>query len=185
MDILKERKTIIGIGLILAFIFLILTISTYYSYQHDIKQQERLDPKNLENMTINEIQQYIEEKRTEEITLKAYYLLPFSAFLGLIVGIIVFYIMSDKIIEQKNIAKKNTKIILKFLNHNERKIIETLLENEGRLRQYEISHIHGLNKVQTHRIIQSLEEKGIIEKEKLGKINNIKLNKELYEVLKE
>ena len=80
--------------------------------------------------------------------------------------------------------KKNSKIILNFLTTQERKVIETLLENDGKVQQYELSHLPNLNKVKTHRILINLEQKGIIHKEKLGKINKIILNKELYNVLK-
>ena len=64
-------------------------------------------------------------------------------------------------------------------------MIETLLENGGKVQQYELSRLPNLNKVKTHRILLNLEQKRIIHKEKLGKINKIVLDKELYDVLKD
>ena len=58
------------------------------------------------------------------------------------------------------------------------------MENNGKVQQYELSRLPDLNKLKTHRILLNLEQKGIIRKEKLGKINKIVLDKELYEVLK-
>ena len=70
-----------------------------------------------------------------------------------------------------------------FLNSDEKKVIEMLLENNGKVPQYELSHLPNLNKLKTHRILLNLELKGIIHKERIGKINKIILNKELFEVL--
>ena len=120
----------------------------------------------------------------KDLTVISRSVLSIIAFIGLLVGTIVYYIMSDKVIRQEVSLGKNSKIILNFLTGQERKVIETLLENEGRVQQYELSHLPNLNKLKTHRILVNLEQKGIIHKEKLGKINKIVLNKELYNVLK-
>ena len=180
----NNRKIIIGLGIIISFALLIFSISLYYSYQHDLRQKNRLDSKDIEKMNLTEIKDYFDSRREAEPTLHGFYLLPFIAFIGLLVGIVVYYIMSDTVIKQEKSLEKNTKIILKFLTPQERKVIETLIENHGKLQQYELSHLPGLNKLKTHRILVNLEQKGIIQKERLGKINKIVLNKELYEVLK-
>ncbi len=179
-----NRKIILGVGIIISFALLTLSISTYYNYQHDIRQESRLDPDAIDDMTIEEIKQFMIENRDAQPILHCFYLLPFIAFIGLLVGTVVYYIMSDKVIQQEQSLKKNTKIILNFLSGQEKKVIETLMKNEGTVQQYELSHLPNLNKVKTHRILINLEQKGVIHKEKLGKINKIVLNKELYEVLK-
>ncbi len=180
----NNRGIILGILIIVSFALLIFSISLYLNYQHEIRQESRLNPESLDNMTVSEIKEFLEEKRSTESAFKCFYFLPFIAFVGLLVGTVVFYIMSDKVIHQRHSLQKNAKIILNFLNPHEKKVIETLIENEGKARQYELSHLPGLNKVKTHRILLNLEQKGIIHKEKLGKINKIVLDKELYEVLK-
>ena len=45
--------------------------------------------------------------------------------------------------------------------------------------------MEGFTKVKAHRIIESLVQKGILEKEKLGKMRQLHLNKDLYEILKD
>jgi len=180
-----NRRVILGVGIIISFALLIISISLYYNYQHDLRQESKLSPESVESMSNEEIVSFLEERRVTEPTFHSFYLLPFIAFIGLLVGTIVYYIMSDKVIQQEASLEKNTKIILKFLTGQERKVIETLLDNEGRVQQYELSHLPNLNKLKTHRILVNLEQKGIIYKEKLGKINKIVLNKELYNVLKE
>ncbi len=180
-----NRKVILGVGIIISFSLLIFSISMYFNYQHDQREESRLDHDAIDNMTSEEIKDFLTERRDSQPTFRSFYLFPFIAFIGLLVGTVVYYIMSDKVIQQEQSLKKNTKIILNFLSREEKKVIETLLENDGKVQQYELSHLPNLNKVKTHRILFNLEQKGVISKERLGKINKIVLNKELYEVLKE
>jgi hypothetical protein len=48
----------------------------------------------------------------------------------------------------------------------------------------EITYMEGFTKVKSHRIIEGLVQKGILFKEKMGKMRLIKMNKEFYEILK-
>lgn len=185
MAVKNNRKIILGLGIIISFALLIMSISLYFDYQHNSRQESKLTSGSVEDMSNEEIQKFLEQRRTTEATFHCFYLFPFIAFIGLLLGTIVYYIMSDKVIQQEQSLKKNTKIILNFLTGQERKVIETLLDNEGKVQQYELSHLPNLNKLKTHRILINLEQKGIIHKEKLGKINKIVLHKELFEVLKE
>lgn len=184
MDMNNNRKIILGVGIIISFALLIISISLYYNYQHDVRQESRLNSEAIEDMSNDEIKDFLELRRNTEPTFHSFYLLPFIAFIGLLIGTLVYYIMSDKIIQKEQSLQKNTKVILNFLTNQEKKVIEILLENNGKVQQYEISHLPNLNKLKTHRILLNLEQKGIIHKEKLGKINKIVLNKELYNVLK-
>ncbi len=179
-----NRKLILGIGIIISFALLIMSISIYFNFQHDLREQSRLDPNTIDNMTTEQIKEFIIEQRDMQPVFHSYYLLPFIGFIGLLVGTVVFYIMSDKVVQQGQTLKSNTKVILNFLTPPERKVIETLLENGGKVQQYELSHLPNLNKVKTHRILLNLEQKKIIHKEKLGKINKIVLDKELFDALK-
>jgi len=110
--------------------------------------------------------------------------LPITGFLGMLAGAIIFYFMANRVNKNINTQKKNTRIILNFLSPSEKKVIETLMSNNGQAFQYELNRITGLSRVKTHRILENLEAKGIITKEKYGKINKVILNKELFEVLK-
>ena len=181
----SNRNVIFGVAILISFALLIMSISLYFNFRHEEMQKDRLSPEDIDSMAKEELKAFIEERRESETVFHSYYLLPFMSFVGILVGSVVYYIMSDKIMMKDYALRKNTRIILKFLGPAERKVVNTLLDNEGKLQQYELSHLPNMNKVRTHRILQSLEEKGIIHKEKLGKINKIVLDKELYEVLKE
>ncbi|MBC8500228.1 MAG: winged helix-turn-helix transcriptional regulator [DPANN group archaeon] len=83
--------------------------------------------------------------------------------------------------EAKEINNKN--VILKFLNPNERKILEKLIENKGTVLQSEISRIEGMTKLKTHRAVKDLERKGIINTESHGKTNRIILTKDIKDII--
>jgi predicted nucleotidyltransferase component of viral defense system len=57
----------------------------------------------------------------------------------------------------------------------ERKIIEFLMKNNNSCTQYELTKIEGMTKLKVHRGLEKLEQKSVISKEKLGKINKIYL----------
>ena len=81
----------------------------------------------------------------------------------------------------KEIDDKN--IILKFLNPSERKVVERLVENRGKVLQSEISRMQGMTKLKTHRAVKDLERKGIIVTESYGKTNRIILSKDIKELM--
>jgi uncharacterized membrane protein len=189
-----NRNILLGILIIVAFVMLIVTVSMYFQYERD-QRRSSSDYPDFTNNTSEEIMEVLEERRltsTKQATTPTSFMIPLFSFAGLIVGAAVYYIMSEKtekqekvIVKTRRAAKKNTKIILKFLTHQERKVVEKLMENKGKIRQYELSYLPDLGKVRTHRILKNLQTKGVITRERFGKVNKIALNKELYEVLKE
>lgn len=74
-------------------------------------------------------------------------------------------------------------IILKFLNGNQKKVLEKLIEKNGVALQSEISRMEGMTTLKTHRAIKDLEKKGIIKTESHGKTNRIILTKDIKGVL--
>ncbi len=185
MNIKDNRKIILGIGIIVLFALLIITITMHLSSQEIEREKGHLTESLINEMSKDQIINYMEARQQDHSESNNTYLIPLLAFMGLLIGTIVFYIMSDKVIKQEQSLKKNTKIILDFLTGQEKTVIEKLMDNNGEVQQYELSHLPNLNKLRTHRILISLEQKGIIKKEKIGKINKIVLNKELFDVLKE
>ena len=102
---------------------------------------------------------------------------------GLAIGAFSFYLFGRQVREQKEIVKKNTKVLLDFLDFDEKKIIEKLLEENGKARQYELTHLTQLSKVRAHRAIKKLSSKNVVEVEKIGKVNTIKLKEEIKQGL--
>jgi DNA-binding MarR family transcriptional regulator len=86
----------------------------------------------------------------------------------------------DKI-PYKEIENKN--IVLKFLNPSERKVIEALIEKNGKILQSEITRMKGMTKLKTHRAVRDLEKKGIITRESYGKTYRVILSEDVKGIL--
>jgi hypothetical protein len=65
--------------------------------------------------------------------------------------------------------------VSKTLTDNERKVIEVLKTHEGKYLQKYIKSETGLSRLQTHRIVARLSERGIISLEKTGNTNQVYL----------
>jgi len=65
--------------------------------------------------------------------------------------------------------------VSKTLTNNERKIINVLQAHEGKYLQKYIKSETGLSRLQTHRIIARLSERGIVSLEKTGNTNQVYL----------
>lgn len=153
----EEKKQLSAILLILGFAAIVLIGTHYYT--------------NPESNTIGWLYMYHFE------------FMVLIGLGGLAIGAFSFYLFGRQAREQKEITKKNTKVLLDFLDFDEKKIIEKLLEENGKARQYELIHLTQLNKVRAHRAIKKLSAKGVVEVEKIGKVNTIKLKEEIKQGL--
>ena len=106
------------------------------------------------------------------------------AILGVMFGSLTQIMTSRKIETSYKKFDQLKDFYLKSLQKNELRIITYLIQNNGLSTQYELTKLEGLNKLKTSRIIVDLENKGLIEKRKIGKINKIFLNSNLYKILK-
>ena len=91
-----------------------------------------------------------------------WFILP--ALIILIVGILVY----------REVSKKS-KLILSVLNENERRVVEII--KGGVVDQRKIVKLSGFSKAKVSRIIQSLESRGIVKVERIGRRNKVTLKK--------
>lgn len=103
--------------------------------------------------------------------------IPFIASIGLFIGTMVYYMFSPKF--DKKIDKNS---LLNFLDGDERKVFRVMLDKKG-INQAELVRETNLSKVKVSRILKRFENKGLIEKISVGKINIIKLNKGISELI--
>jgi uncharacterized membrane protein len=108
-------------------------------------------------------------------------LIPTFSSLGVLIGSIVYYLMFSKIKETEKQSTRDARNLLGMLQPNERKIIEKIVENGGKISQSKLSSKFG--KVKTFRLLETLRKRGIINKEKHGKTNMIELEKIFREIL--
>ena len=118
-------------------------------------------------------------------------LLSLVITISVAVGAGIYYLMHQRIeeneqkIEKKeDCLKKNTELVLKFLGGDERKIVDTILKDNGKVLQAEISRMEGMTRLRAHRALRKLEERNVIQIEKMGKTNIVRLNGEIKEGLK-
>ncbi len=111
------------------------------------------------------------------------YLSPVFVILGFVLGAAAFYFFTENKKVEYVEVKPNPDAILKLLSEEERKVVSKIAEEGGKALQSEISMLGGMGKVRSHRIIDRLEKRGVIEKEQHGKTNLVKLAKGLKEVL--
>jgi uncharacterized membrane protein len=102
------------------------------------------------------------------------FILLFIALSVIFIGGLIYYLLSLQIEKKNKKVKFNIKTIIKFLDDDEKKILNQV--NENRNKEILQSDIKGLSKLRKHRAIKKLKEKNILEVKKLGNKNKIKLN---------
>jgi len=91
--------------------------------------------------------------------------------------------MSSRLEAKNKDLNRVADTLIQFLNKDEKLVVQKLLDNDGKVLQAEITRIEGLGKVKSHRIVQRLVDRGVIEVEGFGKTNLVKLNKNIKETL--
>jgi len=99
-----------------------------------------------------------------------------SGIIALLAGITIWTLIREK--EIKSIKQQTADSLLL---PDEKSVIETLKNFDYELTQSKLTKESGLNKVQVHRAIKKLEDKGVIEKHEYGLTNKILLKKEIIE----
>jgi uncharacterized membrane protein len=109
--------------------------------------------------------------------------IPVIASIAVIVGAGTYYLMAGRVETKEKSLKKNSEVLLRFLSQDERKLVNALIENNGKVLQAEITRLPGMTKLKSHRVIQRLVDRGVIEKDKVGKTNIVRFTKEIREGL--
>lgn len=89
----------------------------------------------------------------------------------------------QEIRKEKRSSKEILELVMKFLSHDERKIINFLVENKGKSNQSEISKLENMGRVKAHRTLQKLQERDLIIITPHGKIRRLELQKNILHVL--
>ncbi|MBT4191867.1 MAG: hypothetical protein HOE11_01020 [Candidatus Diapherotrites archaeon] len=119
------------------------------------------------------------EERVGLLTL----MIPVFILIGIAIGALVFLFMTQRLESKTQDVEKLTRALIQFLNKDEKKIVEKIIEENGKIYQSELSRIEGIGKLKSHRIIRKLEDRRVIEIERHGKTNIIKLKKEIKDAL--
>lgn len=156
-----NKRILAGIGIVSAFILLLVALlASYY-----------LGPGQSPDWFRPFIQYHVE-------------FMVALALVGILVGMAIAYLAFDKVEEKTAESKINAEMLLSFLSADEKKTIQYLIDNGGRAYQNEISRIDGMSRLRAHRVVQKLSEKSILEAERHGKANKLKLAEPIFDALK-
>jgi len=89
------------------------------------------------------------------------------------VGGLIYYLLSSQIKKEEKKLEFNINTIMKFLDKDEKEILDQINKNKGEIFQLDLKG----DKVRKHRALKKLNEKGIVKVEKIGNKNKIRLNK--------
>ena len=107
-------------------------------------------------------------------------LLFLSTVLASVVGVIYFLVLPDMktyYAPGNGNGRENTAVVLKTLKPEERSIVNALDAHGGTYLQKYITREAGLSRLKTHRVVAALSERGIVQVEKYGNTNQVKLAK--------
>jgi uncharacterized membrane protein len=160
-----------NLRVLLGILSLVVIVTVLFSLPNLIKQT------NPTECTVNG--QCEHEARMNLLT----YLSPVFVAIGIVIGAVAFYFFTENKKVEYVEVKPNPEAILNLLSKEERKVVAKIAEEGGKALQSEISLLEGMGKVKSHRVIERLVQRGIVEKEQHGKTNLVKLSKGIKEVL--
>ena len=107
-------------------------------------------------------------------------LLFLSTVLASVVGVIYFLVLPEMktyYAPGNGNGRENTAMVLKTLKPEERSIVNVLDAHGGTYLQKYITREAGLSRLKTHRVVAALSERGIVQVEKRGNTNQVRLAK--------
>jgi len=81
----------------------------------------------------------------------------------------------------KKMRGKSKEIVLSVLDEFERKVMDSIIASGGTVNQRKVVQETNLSKAKVSRVVKSLEERGLIEVERLGRTNKLKARKKVLE----
>ena len=111
-------------------------------------------------------------------------LLFLSTLLASMVGVLYFLVLPEMktyYAPGNGNGRENTAMVLKTLKPDERSIVNVLDAHGGTYLQKYITKEVGLSRLSTHRVVAALSERGIVQVEKYGNTNQVRLAKWFHE----
>ncbi len=96
-------------------------------------------------------------------------------FVVLILAVIITAVIVNRLLS------KRSQLVLSVLNENEKMIVDLIKDQHtDKVDQRKLVELSGFSKAKVSRIIQSLEERGLVEREKTGRKNRVCLRKKYF-----
>ncbi len=94
---------------------------------------------------------------------------------AVVTGIVVALILMRK-------SRKSQELVLSVLDEFEKKVIDVIVKAEGEINQKKVVQETNLSKAKVSRVVKSLIERGLIEAQRLGRTNKLKLVKKKFKM---
>ena len=180
---MQPAQRVFLVGILVAIVLVGLS-AYFFMFFQALHQKPPVSQEQLEQMSKKQLVDYILLKQAEGGPKSGYFFVPIAVFVSALTGVAVSYYLLVRAETASKSARVSAEIILSLLRDDERRIVQLLLDNGGQMRQYELVHMTGLNKVRVHRALKALEDRGVVEIQKIGKVNNVRLRRELYDALR-
>jgi uncharacterized membrane protein len=115
-------------------------------------------------------------------------LLFLSTVLASVVGVIYFLVLPEMktyYSPRNGNGRENTAMVLKTLKPEERSIVNVLDVHGGTYLQKYITKEAGISRLKTHRVVAALSERGIVQVEKYGNTNQVRLAKWFHDGMRQ
>lgn len=103
--------------------------------------------------------------------LRIRYIIIFAVVTGIVVS---FFILRR--------TKKSQELVLSVLDEFEKKVMDVIVKAEGEVNQRKVVQETNLSKAKVSRVVKSLMERGVIEVQRLGRTNKLKLVKKKFKL---
>lgn len=164
----SNKKLIVGLVALVAFLYVVFSVSLLWANVSD------------QSVCVAAGTEECPHKQELDFLLSA---IPVIACIAVIAGAGTYYLMAGKVESKEKSLKNNSEVLLKFLSQDESKLVNALIESNGKVLQAEITRLPGMTKLKSHRVIQRLIDRQVIEKDRVGKTNIVRFTKEIREGL--
>lgn len=117
------NKKIIVFAVLLSFTLLIVSTLLFLSAQQKINRSQRsVDVTTIDLYTLDELKEQILNR--PEKSNNFIYFIPISAFFGIFVGLLIYYLLSEDIFKKEKNINIKSKAILNLLTKDEKKLLK-------------------------------------------------------------
>jgi predicted transcriptional regulator len=109
-------------------------------------------------------------------------ILVLLSLFGMFIGSLTYYFISEKYQKKIDRIHKDVNLTLRFLEGEERAIVNSIISRKGKINQSDLVKDTGLSRVKISRSLMRLEQKDIIKKSKNGMTNIVDMNKNLKRI---
>lgn len=110
-------------------------------------------------------------------------LIVLLSLFGMFIGSLTYYFIAERYERRITKIHKDATATMRFLQGEEKSIVEALLRRRGVATQSQLTQDTGLSRVNISRTLVRLEQKDIISKKKAGMTNAVLLKDDLVETL--